>query len=103
MDNYPGLRQAIINWARVHWQQPHLHSLDEVAKLADNEELSAEFAALDTRLYSDSDAQTSVNCDTIFLALEHLKKAGAVSASSRKKDKRQHLKPLYPDNTESNV
>ncbi len=105
MENYPGLRQAIINWARVHWQQPHLHSLEQVAKLADNEELSAEFTALDERLYRDSHSDTlpSVNCDTIFLALEHLKKTGAVSASSRKKDKRQHLKPLYPDNTESNV
>ena len=104
-ENYPGLRQAIINWARVYWQQAHLHSLEQVAKLANNEKLLAEFTALDKRLYSHSntDTQRPVSCDTILQALESLKKAGVMQASSRKKDKRQHLRPLYPDNTDLNI
>jgi len=97
IDNYPGLRQAIIDWARVHWQQEHLHSLEQVAELADNDELSAEFKALDARLYSNSDTQQTVSSDTIFLGLESLRKSGAAKASSDKKDRRQHLKPLYPE------
>jgi len=99
MDNYPGLRQAIIDWARVHWQQEHLHSLEQVAELADNDELRAEFKALDAWLYGNSETQQPVSSDTIFLQLEHLKQAGAVSASSDKKDQRQHLKSLYPENS----
>ena len=99
MDNHPGLRQAIIDWARVHWQQKHLHSLEHVAELADNDELRAEFKALDARLYSNSDTQHPVSSDTIFLELERLKKAGSPKASSDKKDQRQHLKSLYPENS----
>ncbi len=97
VDNYPGLRQAIIDWARVHWQQEHLHSLEQVAELADNDELSAEFKALDARLYSNSDNQQPVSSDTIFLQLESLRKSGAESVSNDKKDRRQHLKSLYPE------
>ena len=98
VDNYPALRQAIIDWARAHWQQEHLHSLEQVAELADNDELRAEFKALDARLYSNSESQQPVSSDTIFLQLERLKKAGAASASNDKKDQRQHLKSLYPEN-----
>ncbi|MEZ0152139.1 MAG: BatD family protein [Candidatus Reddybacter sp.] len=97
IDNYPSLRQAIINWARVHWQQEHLHSLEQVAELADNDGLSAEFKALDARLYSNSDSQQPVSCDTIFLQLERLRKSGAASTSGENKDRRQHLKSLYPE------
>ena len=99
MDNYPSLRQAIIDWARVHWQQEQLHSLEQVAELADNDELRAEFKALDALLYSNSETQQPVSSDTIFLQLERLKKAGAPGASSDKKDQRQHLKSLYPENS----
>ncbi len=104
-ENYPGLRQAIINWARVYWQQAHLHSLEQVAKLADNEELSGEFTALDKRLYSrsKSDTQEPVNCEAIFQVLERLKNSGAARAEDHKKDKRQHLRPLYPDNNDANI
>ena len=96
-DNYPGMRQAIIDWARVHWQQAHVHSLDQVAELADNDELRAEFKALDARLYSNSDSQQPVSSDTIFLQLDSLRKSGAAKASGDKKDRRQHLKSLYPE------
>jgi len=97
VDNYPGLRQAIINWARVHWQQEQLHSLEQVAELAGNDDLSAEFKALDERLYSNSDTQLSVSSDTIFLQLESLRKSGAANSAADKNDRRQHLTPLYPD------
>lgn len=97
VDNYPGLRQAIIDWARVHWQRDHLHSLEQVAELADNDELDTEFKALDARLYSNSENQQPVSSDTILLQLDRLRKAGAASASNDKKDRRQHLKSLYPE------
>ncbi len=97
VDNYPGLRQAIIDWARVHWQQDHLHSLEQVAELANNEALSAEFKALDARLYSNSETQQPVSSDTIFLQLESLRKSGAANTASAKKDRRQHLSSLYPE------
>ena len=99
VDNYSGLRQAIIDWARVHWQQNHLHSLEQVAELADNDELRAEFKALDARLYSNSDTQQPMSSDTIFLQLESLRKTRTASASNDKKDRRQHLKSLYPENS----
>ena len=99
VDNYPSLRQAVIDWARAYWQQDHLHSLEQVAELADNDALRAEFKALDALLYSNSDSQQPVSSDTIFLQLESLRKAGAASASDDKKDRRQHLKSLYPENT----
>ena len=97
IDNYPGLRQAIIDWARVHWQQDHLHSLEQVAELANNDELSAEFKALDTRLYSNSENQQPVSSDTIFLHLETLRKSGAANSPADKNDRRQHLQSLYPE------
>lgn len=97
VDNYQGLRQAVIDWARVHWQQDHLHSLEQVAELADNDELRAEFKALDARLYSNSDNQQPVSSDTIFLQLESLRKSGAVRRSADKEDGRQHLQSLYPE------
>jgi len=97
VDNYPGLRQAIINWARVHWQQDHLHSLEQVAELANSEALSAEFKALDARLYSNSETQQPVSSDTIFMQLESLRKSGAANNASDKKDRRQHLSSLYPE------
>ena len=97
IDNYPGLRQAIINWARVHWQQPHLHSLEQVAELADNDELRAAFKALDARLYSASDTQQAVSSDTIFLQLERLRKNTSAKGSANKKDRRRHLQSLYPE------
>ena len=99
VDNYPGLRQAIIDWARVHWKQDHLHSLEQVAELANNEALSAEFKALDARLYSNSETQQPVSSDTIFLQLENLRKSGAVNTASAKKDRRQHLSSLYPEDS----
>ena len=97
VDNYPGLRQAVIDWARVHWQQDHLHSLEQVAELANNDELSAEFKALDTRLYSNSENQQPVSSDTIFLHLETLRKSGAANSPVDKNDRRQHLQSLYPE------
>ncbi|OUS07879.1 hypothetical protein A9Q90_04985 [Gammaproteobacteria bacterium 54_18_T64] len=93
-DNYPALRQAIIDWAQVHWQRESLHSLEQVAELAANDELSAQFKALDARLYSAREAQKAVSSDTIFLQLEHLRKKGPASAD--KQDGRQHLQALYP-------
>jgi len=95
-DNYSALRQAIIHWARVHWQQESLHSLEQVAELADSEALKAEFKALDARLYSDNDTQQPVSSDTIFLQLESLRKSGAANKAAGKKDQRQHLQALYP-------
>ena len=97
VDNYPGLRQAVIDWARVHWQQDHLHSLEQVAELAGNDELSAEFKALDARLYSNSENQQPVSSDTIFLHLETLRKSGAANSPADKNDRRQHLQSLYPE------
>jgi len=96
IDNYSALHQAIIQWARVHWQQESLHSLEQVAELADSEELKAEFKALDARLYGNSDTQQPVSSDTIFLQLESLRKSGVANKAAGKKDQRQHLQALYP-------
>ncbi|OUS09420.1 hypothetical protein A9Q89_12960 [Gammaproteobacteria bacterium 53_120_T64] len=96
VDNYPALRQAIIDWARVHWQRDSLHSLEQVAELAANEELSAEFKALDARLYSNSEVQQPVSSDSIFLQLEQVRKSGPANTSAANKGGRQHLQALYP-------
>ncbi|MBQ0718991.1 MAG: protein BatD [Gammaproteobacteria bacterium] len=99
IDNYPALRQAIINWARLRWQQEHLHSLEQVAELANDDALKAEFKALDARLYSKDDAQQPVSSDTIFRQLDSLRKNGEADSPATKKDRRQHLQTLYPKNS----
>ena len=102
-DDYPALRQAIIEWARVHWHHAPLNSLEQVAELANNDTLRTEFKALDARLYSNSETQKTVSSDTIFRQLDDLRKSGASSGANSsagdENDRRQHLQPLYPRNS----
>jgi hypothetical protein len=48
------LRAAVLEWARVHWNQPNIHSLLTLAELTDNPLLQRQLVELDKALYSDA-------------------------------------------------
>jgi hypothetical protein len=52
--NLAELRQAVLAWAQVHWQQPNLHSLQAVAQQTHNVELQQQLEKLDQALYRNS-------------------------------------------------
>lgn len=95
-EDYPGLRQAIIDWARKHWQSDTLHSLDQVARRADNEKLTIAFKALDTALYSGQSGQQP-DAQIILTELETLRKSRPPNEQQSNKDRRHHLQSLYPN------
>lgn len=112
--NYPALREAIIHWARKHWQQTSIHTLDQVASKAEDTELKLLFEELDMRLYdkhpltvktginsdlnSDANPQESSD-DKIFdtkALVKHLEAIHQIPTGS-KKTKLTELRPLYPE------
>ena len=50
--NANDLRKHILSWAKFHWPEATIHSLDDVAKLAGKLELTASLKKLDALLYS---------------------------------------------------
>lgn len=46
------LRKAVLNWAQFQWPSQRVNTLDDIAKLAVSEELTAALKALDEVLYS---------------------------------------------------
>ena len=112
--NYPALREAIIQWARNHWQQTSIHTLDQVALKAQDAELKLLFEELDMRLYDkhpltvktgvnndlNSDAPPQESSDEkIFdtkALIKHLEAIHQIPTGS-KKTKLTELRPLYPE------
>lgn len=48
----PALRKAVLSWAKFQWPTQQIHTLDEIAKLATNKDLTAALKQLDELLYS---------------------------------------------------
>ncbi len=47
----PGLRKAVLTWARIHWRDQQLHSLQAVAAATRNPQLREHLLKLDAALY----------------------------------------------------
>ncbi|MES2675125.1 MAG: BatD family protein [Pseudomonadota bacterium] len=84
----PALRKAVLNWAQYQWPAQHIHTLDEIAKLAANEKLTTALKQLDELLYSNH-LSTEWNPDTLLSLLKESQK------ESKNKTAAPELKPLY--------
>lgn len=94
--DYARLREAIIHWAREHWAEPGLHTLDQVARRADDPALKPLFDQLDTLLYEKRDQHTDPESETDFEALVKRLEQVPEYAQARGKPGLQALEPLYP-------
>jgi len=82
------LRKNILIWARFHWPAATIHSLDDVAKLADKLELTQALRGLDEVLYSNH-ANDSWQPKEILSLLNECRK------EKNLKSKSEGLKSLY--------
>lgn len=98
---FAGLRAAILGWAAQHWPDAGIRRLRDVALMADSEalggDLTALFAALDSRLYRPGDS-SALNADALIKSLETLRRQ-PVGKGRRPPD----LLPLYPDSGQGRI
>lgn len=82
------LRKAVLNWAQFQWPTHKVNTLDDIAKLAMNEELAAALKALDEVLYSNH-ADSEWDAGNLLKLLNEIRK-------QRKTEKKiPELKNLY--------
>lgn len=82
------LRKTVLSWAKFHWPEASIHSLDDVAKLGNKLELTQALKKLDELLYSnhpDDDWQPN----------ELLQLLNECRKEKNLKKKSEGLKPLY--------
>jgi hypothetical protein len=82
------LRKALLGWARFQWPTESIHSLDDIAKLGNNPELTDALKNLDSILYSNHPDETWDPSD-LLKALNECRKERNL------KQKPDGLKPLY--------
>jgi len=102
--NYSALREAIIQWARSHWRDQHIHTLEQIASQVNGIDLKPQFQQLDACLYDKHNgAITPPDLVTLVDQLEKIHKTTfpddplAGNNHSGKKQKTQELLPLYPE------
>lgn len=88
----PALRKAVLNWAQFQWPAEKINTLDEIAKLGKNDELTAALKELDEILYSNHD-----NADWDANAL--LKLLNEYRKQKKTKKKSPTLKTLYSEHS----
>jgi hypothetical protein len=82
------LRKTVLSWARFHWPEAAIHSLDDVAKLSGKLELTQALKKLDELLYSNHpDGDWEPN--------ELLQLLNECRKEKHTKKKPEGLKPLY--------
>jgi hypothetical protein len=93
--NAPALRKAILNWAKDQWPETQINTLDEITKLALNEDLTAALKQLDAWIYS---SHTTTECDThrLLTLLKECKKEQKREGKNKKVA--AELKSLYANN-----
>lgn len=84
----PALRQSVLRWAKFHWPEASVHSLDDVAKLGGKLELTQALKKLDELLYSNHPDETWEPGNLLQLLNECRKE-------KNRKKKVDGLKPLY--------
>ncbi len=99
------LREAIIQWARSHWHDQSIHTLDQVALRAKDPALKPLFQQLDNCLYSKMKneteqnsgeiAQTGTNQPDLDTLTKHLA-AIHQTPVDHKESRLTELRPLYP-------
>lgn len=98
--NYAALREAIIQWARNHWQDPRIHTLEQISTRAeDNDRLHTLFQALDACLYNrDRDVADQPDLKALVERLEDIHRHPSDHARHRSNKRvKQDLLPLYPE------
>jgi hypothetical protein len=84
------LRAAVLEWARIHWRQPTIHSLLAIVELTDNPQLQQQLIELDKALYSKAGADWNSG--------ELLQQIHECRRQQRDKERAEEgLKPLYKD------
>ena len=83
----PELRNALLQWARVKFNQPNLASLDDIAKLLDSE-ATHQLHIIDKAIFGNGDI-SALDVD----ALESLLKRARAGAKANT----QKPAPLYPE------
>ncbi len=92
-----GLREAVITWARLFWQDHRIHTLDHVARNLDNQEIKAIFSALDNSLYSAvPEIMAAEDLSRLVRNLETAARSPALSDSRQRERDLTTLQPLYP-------
>jgi hypothetical protein len=92
-NDYTKLRDAIIIWARGHWQDQHIHTLEQVAVKIDKPEIKHYFSQLDNRLYARQ--ANDVELPDLQRLVEELEKINKHPIDHHSTKTRQLL-PLYP-------
>lgn len=82
------LRKAVLHWAKFHWPQQNIHSLDDVAKLGVKPALTEALKKLDELLYSTHPADDWEPTGLLQLLNECRKEKNS-------KKKAEPLQPLY--------
>lgn len=84
----PTLRKTVISWAKFHWPQANVHSLDDVAKLGEKLELTQALKNLDELIYSNH-PNDDWEPNQLLQLLNECRKEKNI------KKKSEGLKPLY--------
>jgi len=82
------LRKNVLSWAKFHWPEASIHSLDDVAKLAGKAELTQSLKQLDESLYSNHPSD-------VWEPKELLGQLNECRKEKNTKKKSEGLKPLY--------
>ena len=94
-NHLPAVRLALIGWGRQYFQDSDLHSLDDVARRADNEELRELGLRLQQALYGSGDHDSKADVRRILELVSNLRNERNKVLSKAAKEARYALPPLY--------
>lgn len=94
-NHLPAVRLALIGWGRQYFQDSDLHSLDDVARRADNEELRALGLRLQQALYGSAEHDSKADVRRILELVSSLRNERNKELSKAAKEARYALPPLY--------
>ena len=94
-NHLPAVRLALIGWGRQYFQDSDLHSLDDVARRADNEELRALGLRLQQALYGSAEHDSKADVRRILELVSSLRNERNKELNKAAKEARYALPPLY--------
>lgn len=94
-NHLPAVRLALIGWGRQYFQDSDLHSLDDVARRADNEELRALGLRLQQALYGSAEHDSKADVRRILELVSSLRNERNKELNQAAKEARYALPPLY--------
>ena len=84
------IRKALINWAQVFWQNPSLHSLQDILNHSNSNELSQLIGQLDQSLYGGVDSNQAPKSKELLAIIEQTRQAKQTATQDV-----DTLRPLY--------